>query len=78
MFETHTEEISLFIWITFSFEVVCLIKFIAQKMSICSTFVSNAPFALSVERGANNGKVVYSRLIRTRFHFLFRLVSLFK
>ena len=30
------------------------------------------------ERGANNGKVVCSRPIRTRFYFLFGLVSLFK
>ena len=47
-------------------------------MLICSTFVANAPLAQLVERGANNGKVVCSRFIRTRFHFLFGLVLLFK
>ena len=39
------------------------------------TFVSNAPSAQSVERGTNNAKVVCSRLIRTRFYFLFGLLS---
>ena len=38
-------------------------------MLICATFVSNAPLAHLVERDANNGKVVCSRLIRTKFHF---------
>ena len=52
--------------------------FIALKMLFRSTFGSNGPLAQWVERGANNGKVVCSRLIRTRFHFLFGLVSLFK
>ena len=47
-------------------------------MLICSTFVSNGPLAQLVERGANNLKVLCSRLIRTRFHFLFGLLSLFK
>ena len=32
----------------------------------------------SVERGANNAKVVCSRLIRTRLHLSFGLLSLFK
>ena len=40
-------------------------------------FVSNGPLAQSVERGAKNGKDLCSRLIRTRFRFLFELVSLF-
>ena len=40
-------------------------------MLTCSTFVSNGPLAQLVERGANNGKVLCSRLIWTRFHFLF-------
>ena len=52
--------------------------FIALKMLFWSTFVSNAPLAQSVDRGANNGKVACSRLIQTRFHFLFGLLSLFK
>ena len=47
------------------------------KMLISSTFVSNDSLAQSVKRGANNGKVMFSGLIRTRFHFLFGLVSLF-
>ena len=42
-----------------------------------STFVSGGPLAQSVERGANNGKDLFSRLIRNRFHFLFGLLSLF-
>ena len=41
-------------------------------------FVSSGPLPQSVERGADNGKVACSKLIRTRFHFLFELVSLFK
>ena len=48
------------------------------KMLICSMFVSNGPLAQSEERGANNGKVLCSRLMRTRFHFLFGRLSLFK
>ena len=51
---------------------------IAQKMLICCTFISNGALAQSVERGANNGKVLCSSLRRTRFHFLFGLLSLFK
>ena len=47
-------------------------------MLICSSFVSNGPLTQSVELGANNDKVVCLRLIRTRLHFLFGLVSLFK
>ena len=50
--------------------------FNAQKMLSCSTFVSNVPFAQSVERGTNNGKVVCSRLTPNRFYFLFGLLSL--
>ena len=46
-------------------------------MSIWSKFVSGGPLAQSVERGADNGKVLCSRLIRNRFHFLFGLLSLF-
>ena len=38
----------------------------------------NALVAQSVERGTNKGMVLCSRLIRTRFHFLFGLLSLFK
>ena len=33
----------------------------------------SGPLAQSVERGANKGKVLCSRPIRTRFHFLFGL-----
>ena len=40
--------------------------------------IINSPLAQSVYRGANNAKVVFSRLIRTRFHFIFGFVSLFK
>ena len=52
-------------------------------MLICSASVSNGPLAQLVERGARNRKVLCSRfiltrLIRTRFHFLFGLLSLFK
>ena len=36
----------------------------------------NGPLAQSVERGANNAKVMSSRLIRTRFPFLYGLLSL--
>ena len=32
----------------------------------------------SEERGANNGRVLCSRLTRTRSHFLYVLLSLFK
>ena len=52
--------------------------FIALRMLICSMFVSNGLLAQSVERGANNDKVQCSRLIRTRIHFLFVLLSLFR
>ena len=52
--------------------------FIALKMLFWGTFVSNGPLAQSVERGANNAKVVFSRLIRIRFYFIFGFVSLFK
>ena len=41
-------------------------------------FVSKAPLAQWVKRGTNNGKVMCSRLIRIRSHFLFELLSLFK
>ena len=47
-------------------------------MLSCSTFVSIGPLAQSVERGTNNGKVVCSRLIPSRFHFLFGLLSISK
>ena len=47
-------------------------------MLICSAYVSNGPLAQLVERGANNRKVLCSRFILTRFHFLFGLLSLFK
>ena len=40
--------------------------------------IINGPLAQSVDYGANNAKVVFSRLIRTRFHFLFGLASLYK
>ena len=52
--------------------------FNASTLLICGTFVSNGSLGQSVERGSNNGKVLCSRLIRTRFHFLFGLLSLFK
>ena len=60
------DQILLFIWITFSFYVVCVHSLHTVKMLICSTFVSNVPLAHSVERGANNCKVLCSRLIGTR------------
>ena len=47
---------------------------------VINSFVSNGPLAQSVERGANNhnnGKVVFWRFIRTRFHFSLGLLSLF-
>ena len=50
--------------------------FIALKRLFWSTFLSNGPLVKSVARGANNGKVVFSRSIRTRFHFIFGLLSL--
>ena len=40
--------------------------FIALKMLFWSTFVSNGPLAQSVERGANNGKVLCSRVKQIR------------
>ena len=46
-------------------------------MLICCTLVSNAPLDQSVDRGANNNKVICSRLIRTNFHFLFGMLPLF-
>ena len=52
--------------------------FIALKMLFWNTFVSNGPLAQAAERGANNGKVLCSRPIRSRFSFLFGLLSLFK
>ena len=52
--------------------------FTASKMLFWNAFVSNAQLAQSVERGANNGKLLCSRLIRSSFHFLFGLFSLFK
>ena len=63
-------------WVIFYFrQLACLYFFINIVINL---FESNGPLAQSLERGANNGKVVCSRLIRTRFHFLFGLVSLFK
>ena len=52
--------------------------FIALKMLFWNTFVSNGPLAQAAERGANNGKVLCSRPIRSRFSFLFGLLALFK
>ena len=40
--------------------------------------MSSGPLAQLVEDGADNGKVLCSRLIRTKFNFLFGLFSLFK
>ena len=51
---------------------------IALKRLFWSTFLSNGPLVKSVARGANNGKVLCSRLKRTRFHFLFGLLTHFK
>ena len=48
------------------------------KMLILRTFSSVVPIAQWVERSAINGQVPCSRLIWTRFHFLFGLLSLFK
>ena len=45
---------------------------------ILSPFVSSDLLAQLVERGANNAKVVSSRLLRTSFHFLSGLLSVFK
>ena len=44
---------------------------------ICLIII-NAPLAQSVDRVANNAKDVFSRLIRSRFHYLFDLLSRFK
>ena len=54
--------------------------FTKYKMLIWSTFVSSGPLAQLVERGANNGKVLCSKVIRNIFPFLseFGLLSLFK
>ena len=46
-------------------------------ITLKTPFVSNGPIAQSVEHGANNGKVLCSRLIRTRFNFLSGLLSPF-
>ena len=45
--------------------------FIALEVLIGSTFVSSSHLAQLVERDANNSKFLCSRLIRTKFHFLF-------
>ena len=45
---------------------------------VINSFVSNGPLAQSVEHGANRSKVVFSRLIRTKFLFLFGLLSFFR
>ena len=47
-------------------------------MLFWGTFVSNGPLVQSVERGTNDGKVVCSKLIPSRLHFLFGLLSIFK
>ena len=52
--------------------------FIVLKCYFRVHVIANGPLAQSVERGANNGKVACSRLVQTRFHFLFGLLSLFK
>ena len=52
--------------------------FIVLNMLICSTFASNGQIAQLLERGANNGKVLCSRILRTRIHFSYGLLSLFK
>ena len=69
MFDIHTDWISLFIWVTFSF-LSSLRTFIELKMLFWNKFVSNAPLSQSVERDTNKGKVVCSRLTRIRFHLL--------
>ena len=38
----------------------------------------NGPLAQSLNRGANNAKILFPRLIKTRWLFLFGLVSPFK
>ena len=48
------------------------------QMLIWSSFISMVRLVQSVERGANNAKVMSSRLIRRRFHFLCGLLSIFK
>ena len=73
MFETHADPISLFIWITLFFSSLGI--FITQKMLVCSTFVTNGTLAQLVERGTDNSKVLCSRLMQTRLHFLFGLLS---
>ena len=50
---------------------------ITPKEGVEIPLVSSGPPAQSVKPGANNVKAVSSRLIRTKFHFLFALVSLF-
>ena len=66
----------------FLFGLVSLFKYFAYiyciKMIICSTLGSNSPLAKLESVNANNGKVVRSRIMRTRFYFLFGLVSLSK
>ena len=55
-----------------------LLTFIAFKILTSSRFVSGSPLAQLVERGVNNGKVESSRLIPSKFHFLFGSLSIFK
>ena len=47
------------------------------KVIILEYFYINGPLAQLVERAANNTKVMCSKLIRTRFHFLCGLFSVF-
>ena len=77
MLETHTGPNFTFYLDYFLF-LSSLRKFITLKFLIWNTFVSSSQLAQLVERGANNSKVLCSRLIRTKVHFLFGLLSLFK
>ena len=60
MFETHTEQNSIFIWIPFYFKYLRTLT--AYRMLICCTFVSSGKLAQLIERGALNGKVMCSML----------------
>ena len=61
----------------FLFSQIAYIHCIKIVNLFYKAFVSNGPVAQLVECGANNGKVLCSRLKRTRFRFLFALLFLF-
>ena len=70
-------EPDLTFYLDYFFFLSSLRTFIILKILIWSTLVSSVTLAQLVERAANNGKALCSRLTRTKFRFLFALLSLF-